>query len=272
VSKRNLYTWPSRLNHKIERTSGTAGLILAIGTVVGFYVKENIFGIINAVLLLSLIAYLAWDSFPPKMKLAQDCLGIQMSLKQLGEIHPPLLKLAVIGASQTGKSTFLSSTQHAASPERTNNVYAEILAIAGNPPKYIALLDGDGSEYIQQFDILREADIIFVFTDHNSQSNSADISESRLSEQDRFIKQIQSVIKNRSSLPAIHFLLNKRDLWERGPHAEKLALWHAEHAERWSSGNFSSEFSSSHHSNRNTEDTSLKMAIIKNLISKRTSQ
>lgn len=271
MSRRKWSSWPSRFAREIESTSGAVGLLSGLATMTGLVVAAPMATAIGGVGLLGAIIFAGRQSIPPKMRLAAHSLGEQISLLQLAEIDPPPFKLAVVGASQSGKSTFLSAAQHSPSPNRTNRIYAEILMLPGNPATYVALLDADGAEFIQQFEILKEADLIFIFVDHNATPNFSGKSDERLKEHDVFIRQVKSAIKRRKILPDVHFLINKRDLWQSGSDAPELTSWYERHVEGLGDGNYALNFSCSMHSNWQTNDLTALMALIKKLISQRIS-
>lgn len=176
----------------------------------------------------------------------------------------------MVGASQSGKSTFWKKAQHLSKiPPRTNTVQAEILMLPGDPPQYAALLDADGKEFIQQFEILKDADFLILFVDHNTGSTDPLKSIERLADHDRFIEQIEPVIRRGSTLPRLHLLFNKRDLWQNGSETLELNQWFDKHVADWKRINIASELTFSVHSNNNTHDMANMMEAIKEFVAAR---
>ena len=236
----------------------------------GLIVAVPVATAIGGAVLVGAVIFAGVRSFPPKLSTAAESLGQKLSLEKLATLDHPPIRLAVVGATQSGKSTFLKSTQHSAeSSTRTNKVEAEILMLPGNPPACIALLDGDGKEFAQQFEIIKEADLLIVFVDHNVSATNKIKSDNRLAEHDRFIEQIEPVLKRRSSRPKIHLLFNKRDLWESGPDSAELINWFQRHADEWNRIGITNDFSFGFHTNNTTADTAKMMAVIRDFVANR---
>ncbi|HJE67220.1 hypothetical protein [Pseudomonas oryzihabitans] len=217
------------------------------------------------------IIYAGVRSLPPKLRTAAQTIGQKLPLEDLASLDHPPIRLAVVGATQSGKSTFLSTTKHSVKPTtRTNKVQAEIMMLPGNPPAYIALLDADGREFVQQFEILKEADIVVIFVDHHVGATVRDKSEERLAEHNRFIEQIEPVLKRIASPPKVHLLFNKRDLWETGPNSADLKQWFDGHVAAWQRINLTNDFSFGFHTNNSTDDTAEVMGIIRSFVASRT--
>jgi hypothetical protein len=270
ASSRKWKIWPRRFAEKIESTSGMVAVIAGAATVTGLIFAAPVAIAIGGVGLGGAIIFAGVRSIPPKLSTAAESLGQKLSLEKLAKLDHPPIRLAVIGATQSGKSTFLKRTQHSAeSSTRTNKVEAEILMLPGNPPAYIALLDGDGREFAQQFEILKEADLLIVFVDHNVSATQNIKSEDRLAEHDRFIEQIEPVLKRRLSRPKIHLLFNKRDLWESGPDSTELINWFQRHADEWNRIDITNDFSFGYHTNNTTADTAKMMDIIRGFVANR---
>ncbi|WAF75210.1 GTPase domain-containing protein [Aeromonas dhakensis] len=174
----------------------------------------------------------AYCSFPPKLKSASEFVGHDISIDVLHDIFPPILKVGIIGSTQSGKTTFLRQVlQQDSETTRTNKVYASIVALQTTPTKYIALLDGDGEQFSQQFKVAEHADLLLIFLDHSLGSVSTQKSKNRIEEHDKFIKQLIFHIKN-GRIKRAHVLLNKRDLWEATDDASELKQWFEAHIEQ----------------------------------------
>lgn len=271
ASSRKWNTWPRKFVEKIESTSGVVALISGGAAVTGLIVAAPIAIALGGVGIGGAIIFAGVRSLPPKLRTVADSLGQKLPLEDLATLDHPPIRLAVVGATQSGKSTFLSTTQHSAkSPTRTNKVQAEILMLPGNPPTYIALLDADGREFVQQFEIIKEADLLIVFVDHHISATEKIKSEERLAEHNRFIEQIEPVLKRIVPPPKIHLLFNKRDLWESGPDSAELMQWFQRHVADWKRINITNEFSFGFHTNNSTDDAAEIMGIIRGFVASRT--
>ncbi|HBE9178344.1 TPA: hypothetical protein KNH08_001192 [Serratia fonticola] len=245
-------------------------LICGGAAVTGLVVAAPISTALGGVGIVGAIIFAGASSLPPKLRTVAESLGQKLPLEDLATLDHPPIRLAVVGATQSGKSTFLSTTKHSAkSPTRTNKVQAEILMLPGNPPAYIALLDADGREFVQQFEILKDADLLIVFVDHHISATEKIKSDERLAEHNRFIEQIEPVLKRRVSPPKIHLLFNKRDLWESGPDSAELMQWFQRHVTDWKRINIANDFSFGFHTNNSTDDTAEMMGIIRGFFESR---
>jgi len=261
--------WRKNFAAKVESTSGMVGLLGGAGTVAGAFASMPIATIIGGAVVGGAIIHAAWRSIPVKSLSVSECVGRKLSIAELDSFEDSILRLAVIGASQSGKSTFLSSAQHLSQPSsRTNTVQAEILMLPGHPPKYIALLDADGKEYVQQFEILKAADFFILFVDHNASSTDGLKMAERLADHDRFIEQVEPLLRGRS-LKKIHLLLNKRDLWEGKSESVELMSWFEKHVQDWRRMGVADEVTSSVHSNKDTQDMAKMVEVIRVLLSGR---
>lgn len=217
------------------------------------------------------VIYVAYRSIPPKSFKAAQLLGKQLSLEDLTSLDQNLIRVVVVGASQSGKSTFfLKAQQLSKNSSRTNTVQAEILMLPGNPPQYVALLDADGKEFVQQFEILKDADFLILFVDHSISATDPSKSADRLADHDRFIEQVEPVIRRGRQLPKLHLLFNKRDLWENSAEAPELLQWFDNHVADWRRINIASDLTFSAHSNNHTNDMANIMEMIRNFVSSRT--
>lgn len=265
--------WPSRFAQAVEATSGMAGLISGGIAVTGVVLSAPIATGLGAFGFIGTLCYLGVRSFPKKMPQPAKMVGQELSLEELASVEPAPVRLAVVGASQAGKSTFLQTTLHADKAiARTNRVSAEMLMLSGDPPLYVALLDADGTEFVQQFEIAKEADFLIIFVDHSVSSTDLGMSESRLSDHRNFIAQIEAVLKRRESIPKLHFLFNKRDLWESGTDVNALTEWFETTVSEWRRLNLAQDFSYSLHSNREQSDIAKLIKEIRTFVSHRSAK
>ena len=142
---------------------------------------------------------------------------------------------------------------------------AQIAALQTEPIKYIALLDGNGEEYSDQFKVALYANVLILLVDHNPSDSSPDIDRKRVKEsadtQTRIRYHIQTE-KGRDSIQSLYVLINKRDLWEQNPEsiqAEFLASV-SEVVAAWESSNLVTKVEVLRHSNFKPDD----IAVLRN--------
>ncbi|HMU05634.1 MAG TPA: GTPase domain-containing protein, partial [Saprospiraceae bacterium] len=171
------------------------------------------------------------------------------------------------GASESGKSTLVKRLI-SQPPEnvRTSEVYATVFVLQSVPQKYVALIDGDGSQYYQQFKVAEYASSLIILLDHNISDKKIETNIDRIKEHDNFLYQLEAILKKDnklSSLKYIHFLLNKRDLWENATDVKTLENWFSDVTTRWKNFGFSIDITSTHYSNKFPDD----LVTLINLIS-----
>jgi len=263
-------TWPKRFTKEIENTSGMFALGSSAAALVGAFVAMPLV-ILGSVGLGGVLFYAGLKSIPPKVRSSSELIGSQLLLEDLSEIDPPILKLAVIGATQSGKSTFLAALQHSArAPTRTNRIYAEILTLPGSTPKFVALLDADGQEFYQQFEVIKKADFIVFFVDHNISSTEKNRAVERLAKHEEFKSQIEPVLRERKTSLRFHLVFNKRDLWEDSENSTELQKWFETQCLDWEKILKNDTFTFSLHSNKSVSDTAEMMEIIRQFSFNRT--
>jgi len=255
MAKRSWKKWPGRFGSTIESTSGAVALAGGLAGAGAAVVAAPLVAVVGGLVLGGALLFAAVKSFPPLRKTAGEMLGQKVTLDLLADVDPPPLRLAIVGSTQTGKSTFLSAAQQKApTNSRTNKIYAEIMILPTNPPTYAALLDGDGKAFIQQFEIAREAEFLIFFVDHNNSATDGKKSDARLAEHDQFIAQMETTIQSTKRVPRLHLLLNKRDIWQNGGDERELEVWFKKHASEWKRLSLSDDFTSDTHSNMITSD------------------
>ncbi|PIF77144.1 hypothetical protein CLU95_4316 [Variovorax sp. 54] len=269
MTKRDWASWPGRLGKKIESTSGRVAIVSGMAAAAGLVLATpTVLAVGGVVTVGALIAALV-QSFPEKKRSISEFIGGQCSLEDLDSLDLKIPRLAVVGVTQSGKSTFLSTAQQINHVHRrTNKIYAEIMTLPGAPAKYVALLDGDGEKYMQQFEIAAKADYLVVFVDHNISSSSGDCIASRLREHEQFKDQMEPVLRQRGTIERIYLLMNKRDIWEAGSDAAMASSWFDAFAKDYSKSGLSKTFAYSNHSNKNTTDTAAVMQDIRDFVSK----
>lgn len=255
MPRRKWTTWPRRFNRALGRTSGIVGVVGLTFAAVGASVSAPVLLVLGGLTACGSLLYAGVQGIPPKLISAEELVGTDVPFTILEEIDKPILKLGIVGYTQSGKTTFLRTALHQpSSEERTNDMYARVLTLQTKPTTYVALLDGDGEQYPQQFAVAENADFLLVFIDHNDGNDKTAKSNSRIEEHNRFLEQLEYYIRNRRRLLRLHIVLNKRDLWENSKSAEELKEWLLDHVQRWERANIADTITSDIHSNRNVDD------------------
>lgn len=266
LPKRDWKAWPGRIPGELNGVSGVAGIGGAAMGVAGATVLAGtaaatalMFGGLAVVVGVS--GYALLKAVPPKYLRPQDLVGRSISLADLERFCPSLKKIAFIGPRLAGKTTlknrliFEPKTEYR---DRTDTIAAHIVPLPFNPPVYVAVIDGQGDRYTQQFKIALPADIVCIVIDHNKSDSDTSISDERLNETETFLTQIRGHLSenNAPKKERIDFLINKRDLWESDTQVrrDKLIQSYQEEVRKWKEGNFSLVVSSSLHSNENGDD------------------
>ncbi|MEN3756541.1 GTPase domain-containing protein [Aeromonas veronii] len=232
MKKRRWSTFTQQFMAHLTASSAVLGLMGIVISAIGATISKPQLLYIGFGTVLLVILYAVCRSIPPKLKSASEFVGQDIAIDELDDIFPPILKVGIVGSTQSGKTTFLrQALQKAPETTRTNRVYASIVALQKAPTKYIALLDGDGDQFSQQFQVAEHADLLLVFLDHSLGNDSIEKSTVRIEEHDRFIKQLISHIKN-GRIRRAHVLLNKRDLWETADDVSELKQWFEVHIQQ----------------------------------------
>jgi hypothetical protein len=267
--RRHWHKWLKRFIQELNSTSGLAslgGLILTVIAFIGWTASSSFLsaflGISGIFIAVVAIMIPAWKAIPPKLWNAADLVGQRLTLDKIESVDPPLLKLGVVGSSQVGKSTLVSRVLHQIPPsQRTDIVHGYVAALNTNPLQFLAMLDGPGQVFANQFQIATPADILCIIIDHNLSDNETSIEETRIQEHIKFQQQLRGYLKEQSKKPVwIHLLLNKQDLWENNSldKCERLKQLLKDEAKAWKDSNLVSTVTFAEHSNgRPDEITSL---------------
>jgi hypothetical protein len=255
--------WPNRISNELNGVSGLAGVGgTAIG-VAGWAVLAGTAGTIlmggGAILAGGAFVYAIYKAVPPVLKHAPDLVGQTIELSELANIDPPLVKLAIVGATQSGKTTLKNRLSFKPKPTlRTQSPSAQIVLFPSAPPTYVAILDAVGEYYGQQFLIAEPADCLFIVLDHNISDTALDIDDDRLKTHSEFLRQLRNhLTQTKSSRKRwIEILVNKRDLWEKANAQEKVRFqrYWGEEVDKWNSANFADSVTSCPHSNEIGDD------------------
>lgn len=253
-------TWPQRFREQANVTSGLLTLAGAGAAGGGLVLAAPVVMSLGLVFAAGVAGWCAVRAIPPAQRAPQDAVGDRFpNLAELEQFSPPLARVGFLGASRAGKTTLLMHViaQPAPSNVRTDDPYAIITALVGQPSRYFALIDAAGQQYSQQFKVADESGCLVVCLDHASGDRDPNVDPDRLRQHEEFLRQLLGHLRNTSRMPStMHFLLNKRDLWESCAVRPDLEHWFDEQVARWSSLP-NVQVTSSHHSNFKAEDTTL---------------
>jgi hypothetical protein len=260
--RRWLYRFGPRLQDQLNIVAGIVGVgAVALGAA-GLFTEGTVrtvlillgAGIVCIMVVVGIIR--AW---PPKELKPSDVAGEDHPLADLPSIYPRVPALGVLGAGAVGKSTLKSRLLQLPAPEKayTQNVTFHVSALLHNHQTYVALLDGRGESYDQQFEIAAQADIVLILLDHND-IDSTDPNADRLAAHRDFGNQIRDYLNRRAIRKrVVHLLLNKTDLWHKADDVsqEEIRSFFAEEVERWRSAFGGDAVTEAEHSNDLPDDT-----------------
>lgn len=271
--RRRWAEWPHRVAEELNGVSGIAGFGGAIvGTASWTLLGGNIALVLAAIGVLITVGafgYAIYKAIPPLMKRPEDLVGHTVALDELKDVFPPIQSLAIIGPTQTGKTTLKHRLAFdVAPPTRTQQASAYVTSLQTTPPRYIAILDGGGERYPQQFKLAEICEYLCIVIDHNISDTDPAVDESRLHDHEAFLKQIRHHL-DESGAPAkqwIHFLANKHDLWKCATPEQQMRFdrFCKSEIERWKQGRFAKTVDLYEHSNDISNDIARFMALLKN--------
>ena len=269
------------------------GAILAIAAIPGFVFATPFFIVGGAIGSIGLLAGL-WEAVPPEYREAANLVGKYEILENLKDIDPPLFKVGIIGLSGAGKTTLIRKfcripdsnlVQGKTKGKVTQKLYVYIAALtipSGDDkrakPKYLAFIDAPGEEEPNQLQVAEASDFLCVVVDHNNccDNNNKDylINPVRLEEHKKFVKNVSLYLKNKrreNPISCIHFLLNKRDIWENNNSVDEIVTlkeWFQEKVRDWKTAIFvkDNNLSNSYHSNESSDDFSKFEEILLNAL------
>ena len=265
MSSRNWKNWPKNAYSSLSQAGGFLGIAGIVVSVVGVAASAPVAIVVGVATIGVTSGYALIAGYTEKLIDPNMHVGKKITLKEVLNLSEDILQIGIFGASSSGKSTFL---EHAITSDKivpvTHDISATIVSLQTNPPKKIALLDGDGKNLSQQFKVVKHADTLFVFLDHNAGSSEKVILKERLYKHEEYLKQLQEYLKEEvvDIFKQIHFVLNKRDLWEDSSDKQMLLDWFNQIVNNWTTSNFSKKVTSSHHSNIYTHDINILMNII----------
>jgi len=137
-------------------------------------------------------------------------------------------KVALIGLSNSGKTTFLNRLNHCSPSEiRTQEINGKILAIENEK---ICFIDISGENYVQQFKAIELADFIIFMVDHSENSESIIIARNRINSTKELLNRIKDHLtanEFNKKIPTI-ILINKKDLWSKSKKYDELITAYSE--------------------------------------------
>ena len=272
--KRNWKSWWHRLRQSVSSAELVVGLASLAITVFGTLAEQPYVQIPGILVLVGIPILLAFRSFPDRLLSVPSLAASQSPIKlhQLRELDTPVVNVGTVGEKQSGKSTFLQyALQSTPGAKKTTRLEVRIVPVPNAVPQvFCALVDGDGGQLSQQFDVCDHVDLLIVFLDHNTSDQQAVLAEHRLSSHDSFLSQLRSHMTRDGAVAPrhIHFLLNKRDLWETNAQTKStLEPWFCEIVSSWRSYGMAPTVTSSRHSNWDAQDVASMLRTIKEMVS-----
>ena len=156
-----------------------------------------------------------------KKKLLNYHEGKKINNQLLDEELPDTPRVAVLGIGNVGKTTLISSIlQKEHQDETTYGKTSYILKLKDG--KHVALLDGTGQSHSTQNDNAINSSILLIILDHNESKSQPKLNSERLERHKEFLIVLKDRLQSRNHTPEwIHFLFNKKDLWDRSNRKEK---------------------------------------------------
>jgi hypothetical protein len=173
-------------------------------------------------------------AIPARFKDPSELLDARLDLRDLAQIDPPVFKVGLVGISSVGKTNLHDRIGNRSSAqERTSKLYASIFAASSKKLRFVAVLDGAGNEFHQQFAVAARADFLIVVLDSNQSDSEKTLDEMRIQKHEDFVDQLRSYLQqNPHSVKHFEILLNKRDLWKDEPFATRLRTWLQQQTEK----------------------------------------
>jgi hypothetical protein len=263
AGRRRWGTWLGRTAQELNVVSGVAGVGGTIASIASWTVFSGVTAVVlsggGAAIALGAFGYAVWKATPPVMKRPEELVGRPIPLNELADVWPRIPTIAIVGPSMAGKTTLKSRLSFRPTPhERTQTVTAYVISLPTSPQRYVALLDGGGEQFAQQFRIAEPAEYLCVVADHNSSDTDSAIDQRRVDAHAEFFRQIRGhlVESNSTGKERIEILVNKRDLWQSAPKDQRDAFerfWTAEERQ-WKDGRFGKIVALKAHSNEIPDD------------------
>ncbi len=277
VAKRRWSTWKKRIFNELNGVSGLVGVGGTAMTIAGLASPSSTtstsISILGAALALGGIGYAVWEAVPPVMSSVENLVGKTIAINDIKDVYPQILTLAIVGPSRAGKTTLKNRLSFQERPQqRTQSATAYIVTVPTTPLSYLAVLDGGGERYSQQFKIAEPSDYLCIVLDHNISDIDPTLSDERLSEIRDFLNQVREHLVEVKAPRKRHieFLINKRDLWQLAntEQQNRFKQFCDEQIQKWRDGNIADSVQVYHHSNDNGDDMTRLMRVLQNLLQK----
>lgn len=261
--------WPREFSSELNSASGAMGIAGLALSAVAVVATPAIAPFVLAAGGITVVGSLGWAavrSIPKRLERPENLIGRRLLISDLESVEPRPVRMGVVGPTMAGKTTLLDHVrQHPADGNRTEEVYAVIVALPLAPPSYVALLDGAGAEYVQQFKVGETADLLVVVLDHNQANDNEAVDQIRLNLHDGFLDQLRSYLKQRpaGAIRQMHFLLNKQDLWSKGIGEAALKRWFSHQVDEWRRSGVANKVTSGCHSNRDASSVTAFIQLLK---------
>lgn len=265
--------WPKRTAYELNGISGLAGLGGAAFGVGTWAAVSGPVGLVlsGAGLLITAgtLGYAIFRAVPPKLRRADTLVGQTVDLQDLASVRELLPRLSIVGPSMAGKTTLKDRlTFSGPTTTRTQKMTAFVAATQSAPPRFIAILDGGGEKYPQQFRLAEHCDCLCLVVDHNASDVDSTVDPARLAQHEEFLRQIRHYLDENSCAPKrwIRVLVNKRDLWSTATAAEAamLATFYTKELSHWKHGPRSGDVELILHSNSDPIDIAKFAELMKN--------
>ncbi|XXX72903.1 GTPase [Sorangium sp. So ce134] len=153
-----------------------------------------------------------WKALPPKQLDPTTLIGKKISVSDLENIDPPLRAVGIVGPGNAGKSTLVSRIAAETPPnELTEKATAQVTILQTNPPVNIALIDGRGNMYADQFTAAAPAEFLCILLDHSASDSDPKPDDSRIRDHIQFSEQLRGYLGHRKSkVHHVHLLMNKQ--------------------------------------------------------------
>lgn len=264
MPKRMWKRMPGRLRTEFNEVGGYLGVIGTFLAVVPLVVDkplENLlvmpFVLISAFVFVLLCGVALTRAWPPRLLQLAEVYERALTIDDLGRVDPPPLRIGIVGPSHSGKTTLMRGVADLPPlKERTVGVSARVVGISTMPDQPVALIDGGGQFYADQFKVAEAAQVLVIILDHNPSDTEQRLSTDRLTEHEQFATQLQKHLSSGAKKRMVILLGNKSDIWGELSSADKATfeVFLRKLHEPWKSSALCDECVLMIHSNRSAAD------------------
>jgi len=271
LPKRRWVKWPGRTAQELNGVAGVAGLGgIAVGASSLAFLGSAALALtgVGTIFVVGAVGYAVVKAFPPRVLSPDELVGKVVDLNTLQNVSPAIRTLAIIGPGKAGKTTLRNRLAFDATPvTRTQQITAYVVSLQTAPVSYLAILDGGGERFAQQFKLAEMCDYLCIVVDHNTSDSEIAVDQSRIAEHDVFLKQIWHHL-DESNAPQklwIHVLINKHDLWKNTMPEQQAALvkFFKDEIDKWNQGRRAKKADFRSHSNDVPNDIAAFMDLLK---------